>query len=188
MGDKVSPSCFVSDALSWLLFLYFSMEFVPKVVFLQELIVHGLLHQYYGAHPSGAYYSSANPHLHQLSQTCCSTAGLYSWTAVATWGLFLKDPSIVCSFLRVTRAAAQFIPPWWHVEICGLNGDILLLYGPLLVCRKLLIHTWSTSCSPSALTLVPSGLLLSELLLCSSLFLSIICSPRACPVLLMALL
>jgi len=69
MGAKVSPSCFVSATLSWLLFLYFSMEFVPKDVVPHELILHGLLRQYHGAHPSQEYCSSASHHRHQLSQT-----------------------------------------------------------------------------------------------------------------------
>ena len=34
-----------------------------------------------------------------------------------------------------------------------LHRDSLLLHGPLLDCRELLLHAWSTSCPPSVLTL-----------------------------------
>jgi len=55
-------------------------------------------------------------------------------------------------------------------RISGLQEDGLLLHGPLLGCRELLLHAWSTCC-PCALTLVPAGLLLS---FCS------LHSPRCC--------
>jgi len=51
----------------------------------------------------------------------------------------------------------------WRSVPCGaygLQGDDLLLHEPLLGCTELLLHAWSTSCPPFALTLVASGLLL----------------------------
>ena len=39
----------------------------------------------------------------------------------------------------------------------GLQGDGLLLHGPLLGCRELPLCTWNTSCPPSALTWMAAG-------------------------------
>ena len=54
------------------------------------------------------------------------------------------------------------------------RGQSTLHHGPLHDCRELLLCTWSTSCPPSALTLVVAGLFhishsSFELLLCSKL-------------------
>lgn len=43
-----------------------------------------------------------------------------------------------------------------------LQGDNLLYHRPLLGCREFVFHTRSTSCFPSALISVPTGLLLSH--------------------------
>jgi len=53
------------------------------------------------------------------------------------------------------------------MEICSTwcpwaAGDSLLLCGPLLGCRELLLCAWSTPCFLSALTSVPAKLLLSH--------------------------
>ena len=64
----------------------------------------------------------------------------------------------------------------WRYALHGaqrLQGNGLLLHGPLLGCRELLLCAWSIFCPPSALTWVPAGMfslipLLSQVLLCSS--------------------
>ena len=56
----------------------------------------------------------------------------------------------------------------------GLQGDSLLLHGPLLGCRELLLCTWSTSCPPSALTWMAAlsqSSLLSPSCCCAAIFL-----------------
>jgi len=57
---------------------------------------------------------------------------------------------------------------------CRLQGDSLLHRGPLLACRKLLLHAWNTSYLTSALTLRAARLLLSYF---SLFFLSCCCTP-----------
>ena len=49
----------------------------------------------------------------------------------------------------------------------GLQGYSLLHCGPLLSFRELLLHLWTTSCPPSALTLMAAGLFLSHFSLSS---------------------
>ena len=118
---------------------------------------HRLSH---GNHPSGA--APAQPHKRQLSQPSCPTAvcspGLQLYlrgSCRALHGLCL---------LQASSTAALWAPPWLHVEICSVwcpwaAGDSLLLCGPLLGCRELLLCAWSSSCPPSVLTSVPAGLL-----------------------------
>lgn len=69
----------------------------------------------------------------------------------------------------------------WRSALCGvhgLQGHSLLHHRSLLVCRELLLHTWSSFCTHSALTLLACSHLLSQLLLCSSVSLSSFCSHR----------
>jgi len=74
----------------------------------------------------------------------------------------------------------------------GLPGAALLLCGPFLGCRELLLHTWNTSCPSLALTLVAAGLLHSHSLLspsccCGAVFpFPISALPEAHPAFLMA--
>ena len=54
----------------------------------------------------------------------------------------------------------------WRSVLCGAQGlqwDVLLFCGPLLGCRELLLHAWSTSCPPPALALGAAGTLLPHL-------------------------
>lgn len=121
-----------------------------------------------------------------LPQPTCPTKGsspwmqLWSGTAPAVYFHGLQPPSglIHCSTMGMWRSSVQ--------GTHQLLGDRLLHHGPLLSTRGLLFCTWSTSCPPSALTFVPAGLLLShfltphsQLLLHSSLFLPLICTPSA---------
>lgn len=65
--------------------------------------------------------------------------------------------SMGCRFLRpccCPQGSSMFA---WGDQ---LQEDGLLLHGPLLGCRELLLHAWSISC-PCTLTVVPAGLLLS---------------------------
>ena len=116
---------------------------------------------YHRAHPSGTApalppQAAAPPALlcGLLPMGCSSSLGLFLW---GLCGLQL---------LQASSTAALWAPPWLHVEICSLwcpwaAGDSLLIRGPLLGCRELLLCTWNTSYPPSALTLVPTALLLS---------------------------
>jgi len=49
-----------------------------------------------------------------------------------------------------------------HAVYVGCRGDSLLLHGPLLGCRQLLLCTWNTSCPLPARALMSGGLLLSH--------------------------
>jgi len=46
----------------------------------------------------------------------------------------------------------------------GCRGLAFSTMGSLLGCRELLLHTWNSPCSPSALTLMAAGLFCSHLL------------------------
>jgi len=87
------------------------------------------------------------------------------------WGLFLG-----CGLLRATFTASLWAACGdLHTLPMRCRGTACSTMGLSMGCRELLLHTWSTSFPPSALTLLSSGLIcsyllipLSHLLLCNS--------------------
>ena len=91
----------------------------------------------------------------------CATAGLSPRGAAsaqaAPAGVSIGCPSFSLHLLHGCT---------WRCALCsahGLKEDSLLLRGPLLGRRKLLLHSWSTSCPPSAMTLGAAGTLVPHL-------------------------
>lgn len=74
------------------------------------------------------------------------------------WQILQTSCSTMCSS---TGCSWKSAPGGAH----GLQGTTCSTMGFSMGCRELLLHAWSTSCLPSALTLVVSGLFLSQYLI-----------------------
>ena len=131
----------------------------------------------------------------QLIQPSCPTAGCSPWAAALAWASSVGYPWAV-AFRPHTLLYRGLLHGCTGRSAlcgaCGLQEDGMLLHGPLLGCRELLLHAWSSSCPlctvlgacmAASLPFLPP---LSQLLVLSSVSLSSACSPRAHPVLLMA--
>lgn len=124
----------------------------------------------------------------QLPQSSCPTTGCSPQTAAPAQALPLQVLSMDCTSFRSYALLHHglFQGCMWKSAPYGahaLQGNSLLHCGPLLSLWELL-HAWSTSCLPSALTLVAAGLFLphfltplSQLLQWSSFFLPFPKSP-----------
>ena len=155
MKAKVSPQGFVSAAPPWSLSTSSPRGSLPQHAILPEQI---------------AWAS----HRLQLSQHCSNTAPYHTapLSGTAPHGSPRTAAPARAAPAGVPTGCASFRlhPPLPRrlLRGCtgrcalrgahGLQGDGLLLRGPLLGCRKLLLCAWSSSCPPSALTSVPSGL------------------------------
>ena len=115
--------------------------------------------------------------LHKLPTGCSSPSTALTWLRTmrpTLQALLHKDPHgwQLWPGLEIPTGCASFRPhPLLPLRLLcgftgrsapcsahGLQGDGLLFCGPLLRCRNLLLCAWSSSCPPSALTLVPAGL------------------------------
>lgn len=115
----------------------------------------------------------------QLPQSSCPTTGCSPQPAAPAQALPLQVLSMGCTYFRSYALLHHglFQGCMWRSAPYGahaLQGNSLLHCGPLLS-RWELLHAWSTSCLPSALTLVAAGLFLphfltplSQLLQCCS--------------------
>ena len=91
------------------------------------------------------------PHGQQLPQPSCRTVDCSSQAATPAWAApvavsmgcatFRPHPLLHCGLLRGCM--------WRSAPCCahGLQGDDLLLHGPLLGCWELLLCAWRTSCT-----------------------------------------
>ena len=152
----------------------------PQDAILPELILHGLsvgcsspstaptIGPYHRAHPSGLHgfpWITAPPVLLAnyglLSAGCSSIPGPAPVGALCEPLLLQPHPLLPHGFLHdcMWRFALH--------DAHGLQGYSLLHCGPLLSFRELLLHLWTTSCPPSALTLMAAGLFLSHFSLSS---------------------
>lgn len=140
----------------------------PQTTALYELLQ-------YGSTPQGpSFRNRLLQHGSSMSgsshQTSSSTVGSSPWAVVLVQTLLLQGFSIGCSPLQDTSTCPTgSFSMGGSMEICSstvhhrLHGDSLLHCEPLRrPQRNFSSGTWSTSCSPSALTLVSKELFFSH--------------------------
>lgn len=108
----------------------------------------------------------------QLLPTCLNTDPsheLQFFNKCCNMGLYHGERSFKNKVLQNGSPAAwaPLLITAWRSAPCsayGLQGDDLLLLGPLLSCREFLLHAWNSSCPPAALTSLPMWPFLSHFL------------------------